>query len=237
MNHSVDDRLQSMYEGYYGDSELDRKRRVAADMSMDHVTAFTGKEQLGKVVDVGAGQGSFVELLAGSGLAREITALEISASGIDAIANRKLQGVEVRKFDGYTIPAADKAFDLAISMHVLEHVEHERAFLKEVKRISRRAIIEVPLDLTANMQRKIPVCRAHGHINLYSATTFRNVLETSGFVVKKLMVHDTSLAYEKIMSPRFGELRHAIRGGFFKVLPSLAQMRFTYLATALCDCG
>jgi ubiquinone/menaquinone biosynthesis C-methylase UbiE len=188
------------------------------------VAALTGSGALGKVVDVGAGQGSFVELLANSGRARQITALEISATGIEAISARKLKGVDVVKFDGYAIPSADKEFDLAISMHVLEHVEHERAFLKEIGRVARRAIIEVPLDLTFDMKRKIPV-------------TFRNLLETSGLTVEKLEVHDTTLAYEKHMSPRFGLLRHAVRKSLLTLLPAAAQMRFTYLATALCDCG
>ena len=104
-----------------------------------------GSGRLGRVVDVGAGQGSFVELLWQSGLADQITALEISLTGIEAISSRALQGVEVVKFDGYSVPVEDKRFDLAFSMHVLEHVEHERAFLKEIKRIAKRAIIEVPL--------------------------------------------------------------------------------------------
>jgi ubiquinone/menaquinone biosynthesis C-methylase UbiE len=237
MTHAVDDRLRSMYENYYGDSELERKRRITAEMTISHVTALTGWGPLGSVVDVGAGQGSFVELLSNAGLARKITALEISLTGIEAISERNLKGVEVLKFDGYTMPGADKEFDLAVSIHVLEHVEHERAFLKEIKRIARRAIIEVPLELTVDMKRKIPISRANGHINLYTATTFRNLLETSGLVVTQLQLHDTTLAYEKHMSPRFGVLKHAVRRACFTLLPAVAQMRFTYLATALCDCG
>jgi len=67
MTHAVDDRLRSMYESYYGDSKLDQKRRITAEMTIDHVTALTGGASLGKVVDVGAGQGSFVELLSNFG--------------------------------------------------------------------------------------------------------------------------------------------------------------------------
>ncbi|MGO9039158.1 MAG: class I SAM-dependent methyltransferase [Steroidobacteraceae bacterium] len=236
MTHAVDERLRSMYESYYGDFKLDEKRRITAEMSIDHVTALTGLAPLGRVVDVGAGQGSFVELLSISGLARQITALEISLTGIDAISERHLKGVEVLKFDGYTMPSADKEFDLAVSIHVLEHVEHERAFLKEIKRIARRAIIEVPLELTVNMKQKIPISRAHGHINLYTATTFRNLLETSGLIVTQLDIHDTTLAYEKHMSPQFGMLKHFVRRAGLALMPAAAQMRFTYLATALCDC-
>ncbi len=237
MTHTVDERLRSMYEGYYGDSKLDEKRRIAAAMSLSHVTALTGSGDMGNVVDVGAGQGSFVELLSISGLARQVTALEISLTGIEAISQRGLEGVEVLKFDGYMIPAEDKQFDLAFSIHVLEHVEHERAFLKEIKRIAKRAIVEVPLELTVDMKRKIPISRAHGHINLYTATTFRNLLETSGLAVDQLHVHDTTLAYEKHMSPRFGAVKHVIRGAALRLWPALAQIRFTYLATALCDCA
>ena len=237
MTIEVDKRLRSKYEGYYGDPSLAEKRKITAAMTMTHLTALTGSSPLGSVVDVGAGQGSFVELLANSGLARQITALEISLTGIEAISERHLKGVEVRKFDGYQIPADDKQFDLAISIHVLEHVEHERAFLKEIKRIAKRAIIEVPLELTMNMERKIPISRSVGHINLYTATTFRNLLETSGLVIDQLHVHDTTLAYEKNMNPRFGMVKHLIRRAGLGLFPALAQIRFTYLATALCNCN
>jgi ubiquinone/menaquinone biosynthesis C-methylase UbiE len=234
MSHAVDDRLRSLYEGYYGDAELDRKRRITAEMTLSHVRALTHDAPLGRVVDVGAGQGSFVELLALSGLAGPITALEISATGIEAISARALTGVEVLKFDGYHAPVADGSFDTAFSIHVLEHVEHERAFLKEIQRIARRAIIEVPLELTIGIARKLPVSRAHGHINLYTATTFRNLLETSGFTVEALHIHDTSRDYENLLSPRFGAMRHLIRRTSLKLMPALAPLRFTYLATALC---
>jgi ubiquinone/menaquinone biosynthesis C-methylase UbiE len=236
MTLGIERELQAGYENYYGDANLDLKRKISAEMSKDHVMSLVGRGPFSKVVDIGAGQGSLVELLAESKFADSITALEISTTGVDAISRKRLPTVNILRFDGYTMPGGDKEFDLALCMHVLEHVEHERAFLREIKRIAKRLVIEVPLDLTAGLARKLPLCRAQGHINLYTAATFRNILTTSGLSVARLVVQDTSLAYEKHMHPRSGSLRHALRKSLLATAPSLAQMRFTYLATALCDC-
>ena len=87
------------------------------------------------------------------------------------------------------------------------------------------------------VERKIPTSRANGHINLYTAITLRNLLETSGLTVTRLDVHDTTLAYEQSPSSRRGgQASHpgSFGSGFGL---ALAQSRFTYLATALCDCA
>jgi len=68
----------------------------------------------------------------------------------------------------------------------------------------------------------------------YNYDTFAEDLHK---IVTQLQLHDTTLAYEKHMSPRFGMLKHLVRRASFTLLPAAAQMRFTYLATALCDCG
>lgn len=47
--------------------------------------------------------------------------------------------------DGLTLPFADGAFDSALCLEVLEHIEEPRAFLREVKRVApRQLIVSVP---------------------------------------------------------------------------------------------
>ena len=85
------------------------------------------------------------------------------------------------------------------------------------------------------MKRKIPICRAHGHINLYTATTFHNLLETSGLTVRNSRSM-TRLSRTEAHKPeircaaarRQKELVDAVAGGGPDAL--------THLATA-CDCG
>jgi hypothetical protein len=67
---------------------------------------------------------------------------------------------------------------------VLEHVEHERIVLRELKRVARHCIIEVPLDYRAGVDKRIKHFLAYGHINVYTPTSLRYLLSTEGFVIE-----------------------------------------------------
>jgi ubiquinone/menaquinone biosynthesis C-methylase UbiE len=235
---SLSQPYQDMYEGYYGaDAGLERKRAITAQDSYAHICRLVGDEHFGSIVDVGAGQGSLAEQLSRHGRADRIAALEISGSGLEAINRRALPQVEVVRFDGYTTAYPDKQFDLAVSFHVIEHVEHERLFLRELKRISKRAIIEAPLELTLFPNKNMAVMAPFGHINSYTVETFRQKLETSGLKPLKINVCTYSLEYDLAVSGRFAAAKNFIRRNALKLAPKLARMSFVYLATALCDCS
>jgi ubiquinone/menaquinone biosynthesis C-methylase UbiE len=234
---NVKDSHQTIYDDYYGDSALQQKRLIAARMTIDHIRDLVGSRKFAKVADVGAGEGSVVELLANADIASEVTAFEISASGLESIRDRKLPGVAVQAFDGYNAPCADKAFDLAISIHVLEHVEHERMFLHEIKRMSRHAIIEVPLEHTLGFERRVRVMDKFGHINHYTEQTFARLLETAGLKPIKIRTFAVSRELEQFMSGKAkGAIKSAIRRGALKTVPMLARNTFVYICTAFCDC-
>jgi hypothetical protein len=167
--------LSSMYDGYYGAERLEKKRWLAAQDSADHLYSMLGGN-LGSLVDVGAGDGSLLETIGCRGWATKLSGLEISATGIEAIEGREINGLsEVKQFDGYTMPYEDGEFDTALCVHVLEHVEHERLFLRELGRIGKRVFIEVPLE--GGFRGRVN--REYGHINYYSPEFFLNLLETS----------------------------------------------------------
>ena len=122
--------LHDLYDNYYTEA-VAKKRAIAAIQSVDHLEALAGGN-LGSVIDVGSGDGAVLQELDRRGSATTIDAVEISASGIERINSRHLASLRsVKSFDGYTIPFPDKTFDTAIAIHVLEHVEHERLFLRK----------------------------------------------------------------------------------------------------------
>jgi SAM-dependent methyltransferase len=235
MDDAQDAALRSFYDGYYTDA-VATKRIIAAVQSVDHLQAMAG-DKLGSLLDVGSGEGAVLAEINRRGLATSMDAVEISASGIERINARKLPNLRsVQSFDGYKLPFPDKAFDTAIAIHVLEHVEHERLFLRELARVAKQVFIEVPLEHTFRLKRSIAMGKPFGHINHYTNDRFLSVLETSGLTPTGSRVFSNSLPYETFLAGRAkGTIKHAIRSGAVRLAPSLAPKLFVYLGAALCS--
>jgi 2-polyprenyl-3-methyl-5-hydroxy-6-metoxy-1,4-benzoquinol methylase len=170
---------RELYTQYYsaGRGALSVKRDLAAADSYLHIRTLLGCDNPDSIIDVGAGNGSLLERIQHGNLGRRLAAVEISESGIAEIKARQLSRVEeVVLFDGYRIPFPDQSFDLALSIHVLEHVEHERMFLRELQRVGKRLIVEVPLENGLRAAKAIRFGRPNGHINYYTPVTFLNLL-------------------------------------------------------------
>lgn len=237
MSNLLSERYRRLYQGYYGDGSVTAKRGMSAADALDHIRAIAGSESFHRVVDVGAGEGSLLQILDDAQFARELYALEISPSGLQAIKDRNLRSlVEANPFDGYRIPYADNFFDLAILCHVLEHVEHERVLLHELRRVARRVVIEVPLEHGFRIDRKIAISSRFGHINYYLPETVLNLLTTSGLRVIRAQVVCSSLRYEQHVAGRVrGLVMSRLRRTALRIWPRMAPWIFTYLFAAYCE--
>jgi ubiquinone/menaquinone biosynthesis C-methylase UbiE len=234
----VSDSLNSMYEDYYeNDPRTLLKRELTALEVFQHIQQVYDHKHVGKLLDVGAGEGSLLQRLGQSGFADALYGVEISQSGINAIRSKDIPDlVEVLQFDGYKIPYADQFFDVAIASHVLEHVEHERLFLAELKRVAKDVLIEIPLEHNFRVQRAIQGGRKYGHINFYTADTFVNLLDTSGLKCKNYQVVTLSSAFESFMYGKFkGTVKSLIRQSLLKVAPRLATSLMVYFCMANCS--
>lgn len=228
---------KKLYDDYYSEG-VDVKRELTAAESLEHIEALVGNRRFSSIVDFGAGQGALVDLLSKSKRADAITALEISESGVRRISERHAANVTSLIFDGYHTPFPDKHFELGLSIHVLEHVEHERMYLSELKRICRQAIIEVPLELNGNLHSNIAAMAPYGHINFYQRQTFENLLTTTGFKINALAVNTVTMDMDVHMSgPVVGRAKNVIRRSALRLSETLATRRFVYLCTAYVDCG
>ena len=231
-------RYQSLYSGYYQGNAV-AKRETSALQTVKQMQRVLGDLDVNKLIDVGAGEGSVLRQISRCYLARELHALEISESGVEAIKEKEIPTLSsVQVFDGYKIPYSNKHFDLAITIHVLEHVEHERLFLREIGRVSRRAYIEVPLEHGFRIRRSIAAGTQYGHINFYMKATLRSLLESSGLTVTECGVFASSLKYEQCISGRAkGWFKHLARTAALQVAPSLAPWFVAYNGYALCECN
>ena len=93
-----------------------------------------------KLIDVGCGFGSYGRGLLADGY--DWLGVEVNASDCAELARLSLPH---RQVDGHTLPFPDTAFDAALCLEVLEHIEDPHAVLREVHRVApRQLIVSVP---------------------------------------------------------------------------------------------
>ena len=178
------------YDDFYENHDEAWRMLGAKYKARNIVDVCRGKQFL-KVLEVGAGDGSILYYLDQQQFAQDLYAIEISESGVEHIKKRNLKSIkEVKVFDGYHIPYADQEFDLVILAHVLEHVEYERMLLRELKRVAKFQVIEVPRDYRFNVDKRIKHFLAYGHLNVYTPSSLRYLLRSEGF---KILADKTSM--------------------------------------------
>ena len=172
--------FQEAYEDFYSNNDV-AWRMLGAKYKAQNIVDVCKSIEPKKVLEVGAGDGSILHFLNEWNFAPEIYALEIAPSGVEKIKERNLKNLkEVQVFAGYNIPYAEDSFDLIILAHVLEHVEHERLLIRELKRVAKHIVIEVPRDYKFGVDKRLNHFLAYGHINMYTPTLLRFLLKSEG---------------------------------------------------------
>ena len=181
----VNIKLQDEYNQFYND-DIASWRELGAKAKTKNIITLAVGLQFKKVLEVGAGDGAILQNLNDIDFCNELYALEISDSGIKKIEERNLKSLkQVLKFDGYSIPFKDQEFDLVYCSHVIEHVEHPRILLREIKRISKYQIFEVPIDFSFSVDKKVDHFLSYGHINIFTPSLFKFLLRSEGFEIMK----------------------------------------------------
>lgn len=233
------DALIGEYQDYYSGGSHDAKRGIAGLQALRHIEALLPDGKIGRFLDVGCGEGSLLAFASRANLATQYYGVEISDSGIKETLAKQISGVvEVKKFDGYHIPYPDKFFDFAVATHVIEHVEHERLFVAEIARVSRRFYIETPLEDTIKIDRAIRIGKEYGHINFYSDARLLDLLRTTAGVAgvgpHRVFSHD--LEYEvHLAGPFVGAVKHWVRRSLLRFAPKLAKRHLVYIIGVICD--
>ena len=224
--------LQDAYERQYRDGQS-TWREIGARQKVKNIAEVTGGKRFGRVLEVGAGDGSLLQLL-GQHLADELCALEISDSALQRIRERQIPQLrEAQRFDGYAIPYADQSFDLVILSHVLEHVEFERKLLRELRRVARYQVVEVPKDYRFGVDRKVAHFLSYGHINVYTPSSLRFLLRSEGFYVLRERIGLYSRAtYEYLAFQSGGQTRKTVWKALRSNLLWLAKRMLVSVPTA-----
>lgn len=229
---SVSPELRDHYAGYRrspSDWALAGARGKAAN-----VVALCRDVPHDSVLEIGAGEGSLLQVLAARSFSRELYALDIAPASIAALRRRDIPGLAAAEvFDGYAIPYEDGRFDLALLSHVIEHAEHPRQLLYEAARVARHVLVEVPLE----DRWRLPVDFVPdptGHINFFDRAGFRRLLQTSGLrILGERVSTPARAAYLHRYGAR-GALRFWVKELARRAVPRLARQIWTYHAACLC---
>ncbi|TDE17243.1 class I SAM-dependent methyltransferase [Dyadobacter psychrotolerans] len=196
----LSENIKESYSAQY-DADSVQWRNTGAKYKAENIVALAKHINFKNVLEVGAGEGSILNWLSKWNFSTDLNCVEISESGIELIKSKNIANLkDILLFDGYRIPYADDHFDLVICSHVLEHVEHERILLREIKRVSKHQIFEVPIDFSFYVDKKLKHFLGYGHINIYTPSLFRFLLKSENFEVKK----DISYLYpDEVLLPTF----------------------------------
>ncbi len=125
------------YSGFY-QSLRSKVDQGETDLTPDSLAGVVDAVVGDSVLDVACGLGFLAERLAADG--REVTGADVAVR-----AGRRGTAASVRWCEANVeeLPFRDNAFDTVVSTHTLEHVQHLRETLDELRRVAARRIIVV----------------------------------------------------------------------------------------------
>lgn len=225
--------LNRHYEGAYADSQVEWRRVAAAD-KVDNIEKLLRSRPVRRVLEVGCGTGSVLAEMVRRGVGSEHIGVDV-ADPRDHL-HKGAESLDLRQYDGETLPFEDATFDLVVAAHVVEHVPNPRLFLKELARVCKGFLyIEVPCEMRAHANRvKVQTALDIGHINGYSPEYFLILLQTSGLDVVELELFDHSAEVHRFNASRLkSAISMLIRRSTLWLSPLLAARMFCYHCGAL----
>jgi hypothetical protein len=147
----------------------------------------------------------------------------------------------VELYDGLHVASADRAFDLGILSHVLEHVPDPVALLGEVARACDAVLVEVPLE--ANLSARRSVKREHaaevGHVQSLDRDAVHGIVARAGLTIACELDDPLPLAVHRFFAPTrsaraAASAKWALRAGLHRAAPTLARRAITLHYACLC---
>ena len=130
------------------------------------------------VLDVGCGIGYGLNLLAVR--AGSVTGIDIDAKAVEHcrrhVLGKNPKVADVTIYDGSTLPYADESFDVVTTIDVIEHVPEYDAFVAELLRVARRAVLISTPNRRPEFTNDDGTPRNHWHLREWSREELAAIL-------------------------------------------------------------
>jgi SAM-dependent methyltransferase len=230
------DRVSGLYTDMYAGGAERAQRDAGAVDKADNIVricALAGLAPRPRVVELGCGEGAIAAALTSRGFLGSYVGFDFSDSGISEARERAIPGAEFQVSSGGGVELADDSADLVVLCHVVEHLEHPRGLLYEARRLAPYVVVEVPLELNTRLPRDY-VWNDLGHINKYTATSIRQLVQTCDFEIVEQFTTNPSQAHALFgNASRKRRWEWQLKQRTLAVAPSAARALFTYHETLL----
>lgn len=155
------------------------------------------------LLNVGAGQGTFTQLLEARGF--DVTSVDPSPAAVELLRARA-HG-QVLEAAAEALPFENASFDGAVLGEVLEHVENDLAGLREVARVVRPDGV-IAISVPANPAWFGPSDEWAGHYRRYTREALLELCASAGLAVEQFKPWGfpvSSLYHRRIYEPRLSE--------------------------------
>jgi len=170
--------------------------------------------------EVGCGTGEILLNLSRAFPGTRMTGYEISPHAHGRAKAKETDDVTFRFGD---VLDTDETFDIVVVADVIEHVEDYIAFIKRLKKVGRRAIFHIPLDLSVqSVFRSSPILGLRssvGHLHYFYKETALATLRDCGYSIidhaytaSRLELPNQALSSRVMRLPR--RLLHAVNADF-----------------------
>jgi ubiquinone/menaquinone biosynthesis C-methylase UbiE len=231
--------FKASYDNQYQDSIIEW-RQAGANYKAKNVVELTAHLKAKKVLEVGCGEGSILQLLSDWNFCEELFAVDISESGVAQTRKKNIKKlVEANVFDGYKLPYPDGHFDLAYCSHVIEHVEYPRQIIREIQRVSKHQFYEVPIDFSFYVDKKIKHFLAYGHINIFTPALFRYLLLSEGHKVlkDKCGLYPDEVNQHLFKNNKGGYIKYKLKTAVLRAFPYLMGIKPSYYSVLVDGSG
>jgi SAM-dependent methyltransferase len=177
------------YDKYGSGNPVVRRLMAGFERDLDELFGIAAPSSL---LDVGCGEGVLVHSWAQRLGTARVVGIDLEEDSIQAgWSQRQAPNLEYRVMEAENLPFADREFDLASAIEVLEHVPDPEHTVSEMARCAERHLLvsvpREPLWRMLNMARGAywsELGNTPGHLNHWSRSSFVRLLSRHGDVVE-----------------------------------------------------